>query len=347
MNFDLPWALLLLPLVALPFLAPTGPALANAWAALSPRDRWSDGLGWALRGLAALAVVALVVAIAGPYRPETTVERVGQGAEIVLVLDRSRSMDQGFAPGAARPAAARGNGPEALDHYFSQTPGRLRESKGQAARRLLSAFAASRSGDRFALIAFSTRPMRILDFTDKAEVVQAAIAAGNIGRGLSETNIALALEAAMGMFDDRPYTGSRLIMLISDGGDQIDPDTRERLAHLAQLHRVGINWLYLRSANSPALSAAEGDAAGAADNVAELQLHRWFGSLTTPYRAYEAGDSQALQRAIADVDRLERLPIITVETVPRRDLVPWADGAALAAVLLLLAARLAEIRRWA
>jgi mxaC protein len=78
-----------------------------------------------------------------------------------------------------------------------------------------------------------------------------------------------------------------------------------------------------------------------------LQLHRWFGSLTTPYRAYEAGDSQALQRAIADVDRLERLPIITVETVPRRDLVPWADGAALAAVLLLLAARLAEIRRWA
>jgi hypothetical protein len=45
-----------------------------------------------------LALAALVFALAGPYRPETTVERVGQGAEIVLVLDRSRSMDQGFAP---------------------------------------------------------------------------------------------------------------------------------------------------------------------------------------------------------------------------------------------------------
>jgi mxaC protein len=347
MNFDQPWLLLLLPLAVLPFRAPTGHALANAWSALAPRDRWSDVLGWALRGLAAFAVVALVVAIAGPYRPETTVERVGRGAEIVLLLDRSRSMDQGFAPGAARPSAARGNGPEALDHFFSQTPARLRESKGQAARRLLSAFTASRPGDRFALIAFSTRPIRVLDFTDKAEVVQAAIAAGNVGRGLSETDIALGLEAAMAMFDDRPYTGSRLIMLVSDGGDHIDPDRRERLAHLAQWHRVGIDWMYLRSANSPGLAAAEGDAAGAADNVAELQLHRWFSSLTTPYRAYEASDSQALQRAIADVDRLERLPILYRDTVPRKDLVPWADGAALAAVLLLLAARLAEIRRWA
>jgi len=347
MNFDDPWLLCLLPLAALPLLLPAGVPLANGWLALAPRDRVSALAGWALRGAAALALAALALALAGPYRPEYSVQRVGKGAEIVLVLDRSGSMDQGFAPSLAPPAAARGTGPEALNFYFSQTPARLRESKGKVARQLLSEFALQRPNDRFALVVFSTLPIRVLDFTARSEVIQAAIAAGNIGRGLSETNIALALEAALGLFNDRPYNGSRIIMLVSDGGDRIDPDMRERLAHLARRQRVSIYWLYLRSANSPGLTLEEGESAAAAEIVPELLLHRFFSSLETPYRAYEAGDSQALQRAIADVNRLEKLPIAYQDLVPRRDLAPWAHGLALAAVLLLLGARLVEIRQWA
>ena len=102
---------------------------------------------------------ALLFALAGPHRPEYHVERVGQGAEIVLLLDRSRSMDQGFAPGRALPAGISPKSPQALDHYFSQAPARLRESKGLVARRLLAEFTAQRPDDRFALVAFSTLPM--------------------------------------------------------------------------------------------------------------------------------------------------------------------------------------------
>jgi len=184
MNFDHGWLLWLLPLAALPMLAASAPALSNGWLAFAPRDGASRVIGWALRVAAALALAALIVALAGPYRPETTVERIGQGAEIVLVLDRSRSMDQGFASNRSLPAAARGTGPEALDYYMTQV--RTRESKGQAARRLLAEFARQRPDDRFALVAFSTLPIRVLDFTQRAEVVQAAIAAGNIGRGQAE-----------------------------------------------------------------------------------------------------------------------------------------------------------------
>jgi mxaC protein len=346
-NFDHPWALCLLPLVLLPLLAPAGTPLANGWIAFAPRDRPSDFAGWALRAVAALALVALVLALAAPYRSEYTVDRVGQGAEIVLVLDRSRSMDQGFAPGGTPSAAAHGTGPEALDYYTSRTPGRLRESKGTVARRLLGDFTAQRPDDRFALIVFSTLPMQVLGFTQKSEMIQSAIAAGNIGRGLSETNIGLALEAAHELFDDRPYTGSRIVMLVSDGGDRLDPDTRDRLARLTRRHRVSIYWLYLRSANSPGLTMAAGDSAAAAESVPEMLLHQFFQSLETPYRAYEAADSQALQRAIADVSRLEKLPIIYHDLVPRRELAPYAHALALLAVLLLLAARLTEIRRWA
>ncbi len=280
-----------------------------------------------LRGAAALAIAALVVALAGPWRPEYSVERLGQGAEIALVLDRSRSMDQGFAPRRPPPTAAgRGTGPEALDYYVSQTPGRLRESKGKVARQLLAEFTRKRPDDRFALVVFSTLPMRVLPFTQKAEVIQAAIAAGNVGRGLSETNIGLALEPRSSCSPTGP-TRARASSCWSPTAATGSTPTRERLAHLARKQRVSIYWLYLRSANSPSLKLSAQDSPAAADSVPELLLHRYFESLETPYRAYEAGDSQALQQAIADVNRLEKLPITYQDLVPRRELAPRAARA--------------------
>ena len=348
MSFDQPLLLWLLPLALLPLLVRRAGALPQPWLALMPSDPASDLLRWALRGAAVLALAAILLGLAGPYLPEIEVERIGRGAEIVLVLDRSRSMDQGFAGGrGARVAPPPGNGPEVLDHYARLRSAEARESKGKVARELLAQFAAQRPQDRFGMIVFSTLPIHVLDFTQKAEVVQAAINAGNIGRGLSETNISLALQAALGFFDNRPYTGSRIIMLVSDGGDRIDVDARERITHLVRKHRVAIYWLYIRSARSPGLAPQGDEAATSADTVPEYFLHRFFESLGTPYRAYEAQDQDALQEAIADVNRLETLPITTFDTVPRRDLSQWAYAVALAGVLLLLGASAMEIRRWA
>ena len=83
------------------------------------------------------------------------------------------------------------------------------------------------------------------------------------------------------------------------------------------------------------------------DTVPEYFLHRFFASLGTPYKAYEAENPQALQKAIDDVNRLENLPITYLDTVPRRDLSQLGYGIALACVLALLGANLMEIRRWA
>lgn len=347
--FDTPAWLLALPLAALPWLLRRRDALPNTWLATLPRDLASDALALALHAAAALSLAGVVLALAGPHRPEYTVERVGRGAEIVLVLDRSRSMDQGFGGSRSAGAAVRGTGPEALDYYSRLRASQNRESKGQVARQMLADFAAKRPEDRFGLVLFSTLPLRVLEFTQKPEAIQAAITAGNIGRGLSETNIGLALESALGFFAGRPYTGSRIVMLVSDGGDRLDAAIRERIAHLAQRHRVSVYWIYIRSAMGAGLTPQGGATTSPVSDEAapELFLHRFFESMGTPYRAYEADNPEALQEAIADVGRLENLPIVYQDVVPRRSLAEPALAVALLAVLLLLAARGLEIRRWA
>lgn len=348
MSFDRPLLLWLLPLALLPLLAPAASAMTYSSIALMPRDRLSSVLRWALRGAAFAALAALIVAIAGPYRPEYPIERVGTGAEIVLLLDRSRSMDTPFARSAPKnDPTAKGLGATALEAYVRNSAHRASKSKGEVAREMLGEFAARRPNDRFAMSVFSTLPIPVLDFTQKPAVIQAAISAGNIGRGLGETNIGLAVESALHRFDERPYTGSRILLLVSDGGDHVDPDAEAAIAHLVRKHRVSLYWIYIRSARSPGLHAPESQGGAESETVPEYFLDRFFRSLDTPYRAYEAEDPEALQAAIDDVNRLENLPITYVDTIPRRDLSAWVIVLALAAVLLLLLASRFELQRWA
>jgi len=339
-SFESPWLLWLLPLAALPLVATPATPLGYSSLALLPRDRASDALQLALRTAGCVALAALVIALAGPYRPEYQVERVGKGAEIVLVLDRSRSMDQNFAGPRGRTATG------LMGNSLDELTAGGHDSKGKIARQLLGEFAAKRTEDRFGMVVFSNLPMRVLGFTQKPEVIQAAIAAGDVGRGLSETDIGLALLSALEFFDDRPYSGSRIIMLVSDGGDKIDPDLRERLAELLNKHRVALYWIYIRSPRSPSLTQEYRTIPAHAAAVPEYFLHQFFTALPTPYRAYEADNPEALQEAIASVDRLENLPISMQDTVPRSDLSAWFLGAALLAVLLLSAAKLMELKRW-
>ncbi|HSV69225.1 MAG TPA: vWA domain-containing protein [Methylibium sp.] len=340
-SFDHPWLLLALPLALLPWWQRPREALVWSWGELLPPDRASDLLDVGLRAIASLAVAALVVGAAGWYRPAYEVEQVGQGAEIVMLVDRSRSMDQPFVTGAARHQQ-----PSLLSYQTGrEAADKSRQTKQQVAREMLAGFAAQRGADRFAMETFTTLPIRVMGFSQKPAAVQASIAAGKIGRGLAETDIGLAMLDALDLFRDRPYTGSRIVMLVSDGGDVIEPERRDNIAKLAREYRVGIYWIYIRSHRSPGLRAEEAAMANG-ETAPEYFLHRFLGGIGVPYRAYEAEDPEALKRALADVGRLENLPISYRDIVPRRDLARWAWGAALALVLTLLVAKLTEIRTW-
>ena len=323
MKFAYPWLLLLLPLALLALLGRSRNAVTYSWLALTPRHRASAWLDWSLRTLFVIAIAALTFSLARPFKPEARVERYGRGAQIVLLLDRSRSMDQPFGRRADDSA---------------------RQSKAQVAQRLLQQFTAQRRDDLFGMVAFSGLPIAIADFTQQPEFVHAAIAATTLDRGLSETDIGRALLAALHYFDDRPYAGSRIVLLVSDGGDRIDVDLRNEITRLARLHRVGIYWIYIRSHHSPGLKELSDQYA---QTVPEFFLHKFFQSLGVAYRNYEAEDPEAMARAIDDVNRLETLPLRYEAILARRELAFWGYAVAFGALAIVTGARFIERQRWA
>src|SRR5579883_1868400 len=341
MRFSEPLLLLLLPLAVLPLLRPAAVSTSYPWLALVPADRLSNTLDWALRAAAAVAIAATAVGLSGPYLPGTTIERVGRGAEIVVLLDRSLSMDEPL--GSARLASF---------YSFAQN---APESKQSVARRFLSQFVARRGDDLIGLIIFSTFPIPVLPFTARQPLIQAAIHAGATYHGLADTDIGAALLAATRMFRNQPYTGSRVVLLVSDGGAVLDTPTRVKIRTAFANERIALDWIYLRSYTSPGIAQAgspaprSAGAPGAGNDTEgnpELALHRFFQTLLTPYHLYQAESPEALREAIADVGRAQTLPIRYRERLPRLPLASRAYAVALVAAAVLLIGSLLEVRRW-
>lgn len=334
--FDLaqPWALLLLPLAALPLLRRRRDTLAFPSLAWVPHDPVGRAAGVVWRVLAVLALLAVILALAGPGRPETLVPRTGHGAEIQLLIDRSRSMDEHMLPR---------NWKEIDPIILRAQSQSIGEPKGKAARELLSAFVAQRPDDRFSLMFFSSAPIPVTPFTEHDEVVQAGITAGGIGRGLSNTDVGRALLAAIGQFDGRPYSGSRIILLVSDGASRLDDETRAAIRAGLLKHRISLYWLYLRTFNGSDLEHAD----ELSDALEEVALHRFFGHLPTPYHLYQASTPEDLAAAVADVGRQQNFPLDFLERVPRRDYSRHFLAAAALCCALLIGYRAMQLRRWA
>jgi mxaC protein len=330
--FERPWLLLLLPLALLPLWPSSRDALPFASVAWLP----ADGAGRIAQLLwttfAMLALATIVIALAEPGRPETVVERTGRGAEIVVLMDRSRSMDDRMLPSNWHKLDPN----DRLTHLDSGPP------KAQMARDLLAKFVAQRADDRFSLMFFSTRPLGVVPFTQHDAVVQAGIAAGGVGPGLADTEVGAALLAAIAEFEHREYSGSRIVLLVSDGGSDLSEGTRESIRKALARNRVALYWIYLRRYSSPTLDDADAGRAGAP----EIALHRFFQTLHTPYRAYQADEPEDLAKAVADVGREQNSPLDFTELAPRTSYAPYFLSAAAFSCLMLLLYRALSLRRW-
>ena len=327
-DFEHPLVLALLPLALLPLLQRRRDTLVFPSLAWLPVDPLGRALGLCWRAFGMLALAAIVTGLAGPGRSGALVAHSGHGAEVLILLDRSSSMDAIITPKGVLAAGSLSQG----------------DSKNKVARELLTEFVVKRAQDRFALTMFSTRVMPVAAFADHNEAVLAGLAASAIGRGLPNTDLAAAMLAGIGEFQRRPYSGSRILLIVSDGGAQLDAATRQRLRAGLARHRIGLYFIYIRSSgNSPNLN---GEIKPEAQGSEEVVLHRFFQSLPTPYRLYQADDSGAMAAALADIDRQQNLPLTTFERVPRHDDSASVFISALLACGLLLACRALQMREW-
>jgi mxaC protein len=315
-SVDHVWVLCLL-VLCVPALLGRGVRWGPVSSLLSvPADRFSVWVDYGLRLIAAGVIAAIILGLAGLHRGANEVVRVGRGAHVIVVLDRSLSMDEGFA----------------------RTGEKARTSKTKAATKLIKAFFEKRPRDSFGLVAFSTNPILVMKLTEHRAAMEAAMTA-MAQKGLANTDIGSGLEMALGMFAHDDPRSARVILFVSDGAGQIPAVMQARIRVEALTERIHFYYLYLRSADAPPLAA---DMTGSNDPTTPASLDAFFRSLDVSYRGFEAADPGAVEAATQSIARVETRPVSYHETTPRIDEQGLCYAVACCGLLLALLARLAE-----
>lgn len=319
-----PWVLLLLPLALLPFWLRGRQGRSYSWLALVPQDKLSDVANWIMQTAISLILLCIVLALASPQSAEQKLLKTGKGAQTVMVIDRSVSMDHPFAgdPGS----------------------GRAGEIKSKAARRLITSFIDSRPDDMMGVVGFSNSALYGVKITTNRDAIHSAINAAT-SPSVNQTNIGAGITQAATLFDDIQSSGSRAIILLSDGAGKLSPRVKKTLRE--ELARKGLNlyWIVLREPDSISIFD---DNSRFSDESAPVTvaLDRFFHTLKIKYKAYEADDPTTLQSAIQDIDAREKNAIQYSVMIPGRNY--SADFILFALVLsvLVLVAKNLRVHSW-
>jgi len=320
-GLETPAYLLLLPLALFPLLVRGHQAFAYPSTSQLPIDPFSIWLERIWRMFGALAIGFITLGLAGVYWGNHSIERVGRGAHIMLVLDRSASMNDNFA----------------------DKPSEGESSKIAVARRVLQTFVSKSREDLLGMVTFSTSPILAAPLGGDKEAVLSALKATEAG-GMGFTAVARGLGLALGYYEGKPVTGSRVVVLVSDGGAHLESKTQDTLRNMFHRQGASLYWIFLRSANGASLSKPPEE--GHEDAYPEYHLHQYFGTIGVPYKAYEAENPQAVELAMTDIARLKNQPVRYQEAAPRRDLSAIFYGLALLFALGLMAIHSTEVKQW-
>ena len=329
MSFSHPWFLWLLPLALLPLIFQRAHSKNYSWLPMLPADPLSDLIGLILKILAVLILTFIIIGLSAPHSNQQKVERIGVGAQIVLVLDRSASMDDPFSgtPGA------------------SSTVGTVGETKSAAASRLITQFVQSRKNDLMGMITFSNSAMYVLPLTENKQAIVAAVRA-TAGNALFQTNIGSGLTSASALFDKVPDSGSRAVILLSDGAGRMDANTQQKIKDWYDRMHLSLYWIVLRQPGG--ISIFDKDYKPQEDQPLppQIELNDFFKTLKTPFVAYEADDPKTLKLAIEDINRKEKKPIKYLEKIPGKDYSNLSFMIAAFMITLLLGVKYLEVHTW-
>jgi mxaC protein len=290
-----PWAFALLPVTLLPFWLKGHQGMFYSWLDIMPEDALSDRLNLAVKTITALLLLSIVIALASPRGSDEQVQRSGKGAQTVMVIDRSVSMDHPFA---------------------GDSSGHVAEIKSAAARRIITRFIDSRPNDMMGVVGFTNSALYGIKITTNRDAIHAAIVAAT-SPSLNQTNIGAGLTEAVGLFDNIQNSGSRAVILLSDGAGKLSPRVKFLLSERLKSRKLSIYWIMLREPGEASIFSKNEYAEGRTPN--SIVLHKYFQSLGLKYKAYEADDAESLQSAVNDIDSREKKAIKYHETISGYD----------------------------
>jgi mxaC protein len=324
MTLSFPWVLWFLPLAFIPLIFKETSLQYYSWNEMIPKDRLSRIIAIILKFIATLILITIIVGLSGPHSQQREIEKKGIGAQIGLVLDRSASMDDPFA---------------------GKDESKVGEMKSAAAARLITDFVNSRTNDMIGMVSFSNSAMYVLPLTDNKNAIISAVRA-TAGNALFQTNIGSGLTTGAELFNKVPDSGSRAVILLSDGAGRIDAATQEKIKDWFGRLKISLYWIVLRqpggiSIFNTSFKARDDDAL-----PPQIELNEFFKSLNSPFQAYEAEDPRTLQKAIEDINQKEKKPIKYFEKIPGQDYSTHCFVTAALLMIALLTLKLIEVRSW-
>jgi hypothetical protein len=319
-----PWALLLLPLVVAPFWLKSHQGQMYSWLDIMPQDNFSDIANLVVKGLTSLLLLSIVLGLAGPQGPDQKIQKIGKGAQTVVVIDRSVSMENPFAGDA--------------------TGGHAAEIKAAAARRLITSFIHARPDDMMGVVAFTNSALHGVKITTNRDAIFAAVNAAT-SAGINQTNIGAGITEAMSLFDDIQSSGSRAIVLLSDGAGKISPRVKQKIQEQITSKKLNLYWIVLREPDD--ISIFSKDQGYTAENMPPvIELDQYFKSLKIKYRAYEADNPTALQSALQDIDAREKNVIQYAVSIPGHDYARDCIILALVLSIFILIVKNLRVHSW-
>ena len=324
MTFSFPWVLWFIPLAFIPLLFKEASLQYYSWNEMIPKDRLSRIIAMVLKFIATFILFAIIVGLSGPHSLQREIEKTGIGAQIALVLDRSASMDDPFA----------GN-----------DQSKVGEMKSAAAARLITDFVNSRKNDMIGMASFSNSGMYVLPLTDNKNAIISAVRA-TAGNALFQTNIGSGLTTGAELFNKVPDSGSRAMILLSDGAGRIDAPTQEKIKDWLGRFKISLYWIVLRQPGGISIFNTSFKARDDEPLPPQIELNEFFKTLHSPFQANEAEDPKTLQKAIEDINQKEKKPIKYFEKIPGQDYSTHCFVAATLMMIALLTLKLIEVRSW-
>lgn len=324
MTFSFPWVLWFIPIAFIPLLFKEASLQYYSWNEMIPKDRLSRIVAIILKFIATMILLAIIIGLSGPHSRQKKIEKTGIGAQIGLVLDRSASMDDPFA----------GN-----------DQSKVGEMKSAAAARLITDFVKSRANDMIGMVSFSNSGMYVLPLTDNKNAIISAVRA-TAGNALFQTNIGSGLTTGAELFNKVPDSGSRVMILLSDGAGRIDAATQEKIKDWLGRFKISLYWIVLRQPGGISIFNTSYKARDDEALPPQIELNEFFKTLRSPFQAYEAEDPKTLQKAIEDINQKEKKPIKYFEKIPGQDYSTHCFIVAALMMIGLLMLKLIEVRSW-